>query len=360
MIEGAVRLFQPKERDFAEILKSFRIKFYDIEIQEDEYFDIYNIRLEPGSKLSALDRILPDLGLHLKAHSVPRGYPVFSEGVYRIEVQKSELATKTFEELYSSPDGFYAPVTLGVNSDGSPFIMDLHKLPNLLIGGVPGSGKSVLLHSIALSLIAAKAELYLVDPKMVEFNTYKDVSRVKMLVNTVDETYELIKEVNSIMQSRFETLQWASARNIHEYNETVRPQKKMTPIIIIIDEWADIVLQDSKIQKPLCVIAQKGRAAGVSIVLATQRPSRTVISGLIKANFSGRIALRVASSVDSRIILEQSGGEKIRNIGEGLYLDQRLSEPKMFKATYIENPQSTLEQVDDLKSSLPFWKRLWL
>lgn len=360
MTNSAVRLIHSPNQHVADILKSFKIDFYDFTIEEGEFFDIIDVHLVPGVKFAKLEKILPDLGLHLKAHSIPRGYPVYNEGVYRIEVQKQELASRTFEDLYDHPEGYYAPITLGVEADGLPFIMDLHKLPNLLIGGVPGSGKSVLLHSIILSLIASKAELYLVDPKMVEFNTYQANNRVKMLVNTVEETYELIKEVHEIMQDRFEIMKWAGARNIHEYNASVRLQKNLAPIIIVIDEWADIVLQDKKIQKPLCVIAQKGRAAGVSIVLATQRPSSSVISGLIKANFSGRIALRVASNVDSRVILDQSGGEKIRNVGEGLYLDQRLSEPKMFRATYIKSPQEILEGNQELKSSLPFWKRIWL
>lgn len=360
MVNSAVNLFQNSERKIAGILESFKINFEYLNVKEGEYFDVIDVELSPGVRFKKIENILPDLGMALKANSVPRGYPVFKEGVYRIEVQKRELASKSFKDLYSSPDKYYAPVTLGVNADGSPFTIDIHKLPNLLIGGVPGSGKSVLLHSIILSLIASKSNLYLVDPKMVEFNVYQNNNRVKMLVNTVEETYALIEEVNEIMKDRFEIMRWAGVRNIHEYNASVRPRKNLAPIIIVIDEWADIVLQDNKIQKPLCVIAQKGRAAGVSIVLATQRPSSSVISGLIKANFSGRIALRVASNVDSRVILDQSGGEKIRNVGEGLYLDQSLSEPKMFRATYIDSPQKLLESKQELKSSLPFWKRLWL
>lgn len=358
MSNFAVRLVPNKERDFSIILDSFRIKHRSISLSESDFFDIYDIVLEPGVRFNKIEKVLPDLGLQLKSHSIPRGYPVMNEGIYRVEVQKVGLPTKTFDELYQNPEGFYAPVTLGINADGSPFILDLHKLPNLLVGGVPGSGKSVLLHSIVLSLIKGSAELYLVDPKMVEFNVYQD--DVERTVNSVEETYELIKHVTELMENRFKTLSKVRARNIHEYNSKMPLQKKLRPVVIIIDEWADIVLQNKNIQKPLCVIAQKGRAAGVSIILATQRPSSSVISGLIKANFSGRISLRVASNVDSRIILDQSGGEKIRNVGEGLYLDQRLAEPKMFKATYIENPQKILKDVRPEKVVLPFWKRIWL
>jgi S-DNA-T family DNA segregation ATPase FtsK/SpoIIIE len=134
----------------------------------------------------------------------------------------------------------------------------------------------------------------------------------------------------------------------------------MRPMVMIVDEWADLVLQNKNIQKPLCVIAQKGRAAGLSVILATQRPAREVISGLIKANFSGRIALKVASNVDSRIILDHSGAEKITDVGVGLYLDQRMSEPLMFRSAWIEDPSKMFKTKRTKKKG--FWEKLtsWL
>lgn len=358
MTNTAVSLLVKKEDIFGRILSKFKVKHDNVSVKETPYFDIYDVRLTPGEKYKKLERIIPDLGMQLYSQSIPRGYPVYEKGIYRIEIQKEELATKTFSELYATPEGFFAPITIGVNADGSSFIKDLQKLPNLLIGGVPGSGKSVLLHSIILSLIANNAELYLVDPKMVEFGCYSNIKNVRRMINSVEETYELIREVHQIMEDRFSRLNWNGFRNIHEHNASRK--KKLKPVVIVIDEWADIILQDRKVEKPLCVIAQKGRAAGISIVLATQRPSSSVISGLIKANFSGRIALRVASNVDSRVILDRSGAEKISNVGQGLYLDQRLSEAKMFKTAYVKSPQGILEEMDIFRTALPFWKKIWL
>lgn len=355
-MSNSIKLIPNKERELSNLLLSFRIEHEEVSLNEMEFFDVYDIKVSPGIRFNRIDNILPDLGMHLCANSTPRGYAVMSRGVYRIEVQKAPLPTMKFEELFSDHEDYYTPITLGVNSRGEPFYLDLNKLPNLLIGGVPGSGKSVLLHSIVLSLIkGVKPLLYLVDPKMVEFNIYKDSA--KKIANSVEETYQIIEEVTSIMNSRFNKLGKTCSRDIHEYNSKYK--NKMKPVVMIIDEWADIILQDKKIQKPLCILAQKGRAAGISIILATQRPSSKVISGLIKANFSGRIALKVASALDSRIILDCSGAEKVRGIGEGLYIDQSLSEPRVFKSTFLESPQDYIK-VKSNKAKLPFWKRIWL
>ncbi len=165
------------------------------------------------------------------------------------------------------------------------------------------------------------------------------------------------------MEDRFLRMSKLKCRNIHDYNAKVSENNKMKPVVMIVDEWADIVLQNKAIQKPLCVVAQKGRAAGISIVLATQRPSASVISGLIKANFSGRIALKVASKIDSRIILDQPGAEKITGIGVGLYVDHKSSDSQMFRAPYIQSPTEDLEHLVSLmpkeKKQKSFWQMLW-
>ena len=150
----------------------------------------------------------------------------------------------------------------------------------------------------------------------------------------------------------------ARARSAAEYNKMVSPEKRMRPVVVIVDEWADLVLQDKDIQKSLCLVAQKGRAAGISIILATQRPSCRVISGLIKANFPGRIALKVASAVDSRVILDSKGAEKITDIGTGLYLDGSRPKPVLFRAPFIENVSEELSILNPPeRQTQSFWKR---
>ena len=153
-----------------------------------------------------------------------------------------------------------------------------------------------------------------------------------------------------------------SAIRASRYLDKARCQnerKKLNPTVLIIDEWADIVLQSSGVQKLLCAVAQKGRAAGISIILATQRPSSKVISGLVKANFPGRIALQVASATDSRIILDCKGAEDLVEVGTGLYLDGRSAKPKMFRAPYLLDIDDELTRFS-LKSEKKdsFWKRI--
>jgi S-DNA-T family DNA segregation ATPase FtsK/SpoIIIE len=354
-LKVAGRVDEPeKVRRLRNVLSAFKINCGEIKLTESEYFDTYDVSLAPGVRSSKLDRALTDIGLALRAHACPRGYPVLSRGIYRIEVQLKELMAIGFDRAYCPADDMYAPIALGVNADGTEFCIDLQKLPNLLIGGIPGSGKSVLLHSIIFSLLKARTSLYLVDPKMVEFNVYEGANGVKAIENDIPGVELIIETVTQKMEERFNLLKKKRARDIHDYNRKV-PSRRLEPIVIIIDEWADIILQNKKIQEPLCRIAQKGRAAGISIVLATQRPSSRVISGLIKANFSGRIGLRVASNVDSRVILDKSGAEKIEDIGVGLYLDQSMSEAKMFRATWIKDIELEFESLNIGKKRKSFW-----
>lgn len=347
-----------KLENMKNVLSSLGVKIDELRLEESDYFDKYDIRLAPGTRVNKVERSLPDIGLSMRAQSTPRGYSIMKEGVFRIEIQKKELPVSRFE--YSRPKTAYAPILLGMNAEGERFYRDLHKMPNLLIGGIPGSGKSVLLHSIILSLIHAHARLFLIDPKLVEFNIYDGSRQVEAMGSTVEDTIEIINSVHKIMDSRFSRLTKNKCRNVHEYNKKVGPNKRMRPVVVVVDEWADIVLQDKSVQKPLCVIAQKGRAAGISIILATQRPSSDVISGLIKANFSGRISMRVATKLESRIILDQPGGETINSVGVGLYIDHRVSEPVLFRAPWIEDPNGELRGFkEEERKKKTFWQRLW-
>lgn len=354
-------LFGPvgKDEKIVSVLKSLNINCEYVTVEENEYFDKYDVRLAQGVRYSRLEKVLPEVGMALKAQASPIGYPVMDKGVFRIEVQKRELASEPYRKLKKFRTEGYAPISLGVDNYGRKFSIDLQTLPNLLIGGTPGAGKSMLLHSIILSLIEENAKLYLVDPKMVEFNMYEGMKSIIGIENSVEGVYEIIESVTQIMNSRFERLSDKGFRDVIAYNTHARTP--MRPVVIIVDEWADIILQDKKIQKPLCVIAQKGRAAGISVILATQRPSSEVIPGLIKANFSGRIALRVASYRDSMIILDRKGGEKLRDVGSGLYIDHRSTDPILFRSPYIEDlgeeRLAAKEQFDKANPSI--FKRLF-
>lgn len=351
---------QTKIKILSKLFNSFKISFQSINVEELEFFDIYEIKLAPGTRTSKIDKILSDIGLNLMAKSVPIGRPIIQLGIYRLEVQTKELLNKSFAELYNHNPKHFAPVTLGVDFKGNPFQIDLHSLPNLLVAGVPGSGKSMLLHTIILSLIMINADMYLIDPKKVEFNFYRDLSNLKGLASSMDSAKVLLTKVSEIMDMRFRTLTKAGVANVLEYN--AEHEDNFKPIAIVIDEWADYTLQDKSIHKQLCYLAQKGRAAGISIVLCTQRPSVNIISGVIKANFTGRICLKVNSGTDSRVILDQNGGEKILNVAEGLYLDQGNATPILFKVTYIQDLQMVINTIckkTTLEPAPSMWQKIW-
>jgi S-DNA-T family DNA segregation ATPase FtsK/SpoIIIE len=355
-----IDIFTPKkEEKFFSLLNSFGVKAEYVKLESKKFFDVYDIKLSPGVRSSKLDRMLVDLGMAIESHAHPIGYPVLRDGVYRIEVQKVELESPTLQSVMGSFDASsYSPIALGSDHHGEPFFVDLNRVPNLLVGGTTGSGKSVLLHSFILSLLKCDACLYLVDPKTVEFNMYSDLDAVKSLVHTVEDAHILIENVRDLMETRFSYLSKAKVRSAAEYNERVSPERRMRPVVVVVDEWADLVLQDKDIQKPLCLVAQKGRAAGISIILATQRPSCRVISGLIKANFPGRIALKVASAVDSRVILDSNGAEKISDVGTGLYVDGSIPKPALFRAPYITDVSRELEFINPLeKPQRTFWQK---
>ena len=335
-----------KVRDMKNVLASYGIKCSSISLKESANVDVYDLKLELGVRSSKVSRSLVDIGMSLMSHTTPIGTPITSSGVYRLNIQKREIESSPIErdvfDLKNYED-MVSPILIGRNINSDKFIFDLNRAPNILVGGIPGAGKSMLLHSIILSSVINKSDIYLCDPKMVEFSSYSELKEVKGTCYDVAGFKGLIEMLVSKMNSRFEKLSKASVRNIGEYNlmQSNRglffSKKLMKPIVVVVDEWADIYLQDKKVENLLCMLAQKGRAAGISIVLATQRPSAKIISGLIKASFPGRIAMRTASAIDSRVVIDQNGAEKLVDLGAGLFKDSYSFNPIQFRTPYISH-----------------------
>lgn len=345
-------VYNLEESRLLNILKSFKVGVSSISLDRGRFFDYYNIRLAPGVRASKIDRLLMDIGLAMGAKSIPSGSLIMSQGIYRLSVQREEIRSPNFGQMLNGYSGdYYMPLFIGVSESGDFIYRDLNKMPNLIVGGTTGSGKSVLLHSFVLSLLKSEAGMYLCDPKMVEFDRYSCLKNVKSLSSSVGEISVTIKTLINIMNYRFSILRKNGVRSASEYVDN-NGTRLLQPLCLVIDEWADLVLQEKGLQKELSILAQKGRAAGISIILATQRPATSVISGLIKANFPGRIAMRVASAVDSRVILDQSGAEKIDNIGMGLILDGRSSEPVLFRAPNISDIDKELSSLNLKKSGV--------
>ena len=213
------------------------------------------------------------------------------------------------------------PIILGVKPDGSPLILALEKLPHLVIAGTTGAGKSCLLQSLLIGMLLKNRNmsLILVDPKQVEFNFLEDVPNlISDLITSKDQAIHIFQWLVNEMQRRYLALSKKNARTIVEYN--LRNQDKIEPIVVIVDEYADILSQDPSIDKNLTILAQKSRAAGIHLVLATQRPSSDVITPHIKANISCRIGLKVASKSNSRVIIDENGAERLLGNGDALVL----------------------------------------
>jgi S-DNA-T family DNA segregation ATPase FtsK/SpoIIIE len=327
----------------SDILASYGIKCAHIGVDQGVNVDVYSIRLAMGCRFGRVDSVLVDIGMQLRSYAAPMGFASTSDGAYKISVQKSEIKSRPISSILNEgylESNFLCPIVIGVAPDEEPIVVDLAKMPNLLIGGIPGSGKSMLLHSIILSCICNGADIYLCDPKLVEFSKYKNVSLVKSIAYGIDDFRIMCSSIIKIMNDRYSVISASRAKDFSDFNKNIKrnflfKQKALSPIVIVVDEWADIYLNDKSIEGMVCSIAQKGRAAGVYLVMATQRPSSKVVSGLVKASFPGRIALRTSTAVDSRVIIEQSGAEKMVDPGSGLYRDAYSFTPRLFRAPIV-------------------------
>lgn len=218
-------------------------------------------------------------------------------------------------------------IALGVNQTGAPVVCDIAQMPHLLIAGTTGSGKSVLMHTISAGLILQyspeELRLVMIDPKRVEFSAYRDERHLLTpVINDADDAKTALRQAVDVMESRYAMLDEAGANNIDAYNRQAKKTggEIMPRIVIMIDEFADLMMTSKKdFESDIVRIAQKGRAAGIYLVIATQRPTVNVITGLIKANIPSRIALTVSSATDSRVILDKPGAEKLLGKGDMLY-----------------------------------------
>lgn len=240
-----------------------------------------------------------------------------------VELLTKPIEKVTFEEISEDlhSNNNELPLVLGRTHDGNNLITDLTIMPHLLVAGTTGSGKSIMLHSILTGLIMSNrsVKFALIDPKKVEFTHYSDLKQLMYPVITdSDNALDVLSDLVCEMEARFVTMAKASVNTITDFNRK-KPRKKMPYIVLVIDEFSDLMHTAKKqFQTQLCLLAQKSRACGIHIIMATQRPSVDVVTGLIKANFPSRISCRVSSLPDSRVILGCSGAEKLLGKGDAL------------------------------------------
>jgi S-DNA-T family DNA segregation ATPase FtsK/SpoIIIE len=338
----------------------------------------------PGVKAGRIGALADDLAIAMRVPSV-RVAPIPGKGAVGVEIPNPVARIVTLRELIDSDEWqgrrTVLPIALGHDLEGKPVIADLAKMPHLLIAGATGTGKSVTINTIITSLIYRYTQKHLrflmIDPKMVELSMYNALPhlRHKVVTNNHDAA-TVLKWAVLEMQRRYELLQANGARNIADFNRKVeegkplrtppRPKPTLTTvnaeapntspeppvddvyqegvlpfIVMIIDELADLMMTvQGEVETPLAILAQKARAIGIHLILATQRPSVNVITGLIKANFPSRIAFRVASKVDSRTILDQNGAEALLGNGDMLFLPPGKSEPMRLQGAYISTDES--------------------
>lgn len=304
----------------------------------------YTLKPKEGIKLNQIVARTNDLALALAAHPIRVEAPIPGKAAVGVEIPNKVPALVTLREILESDNSkekkSNLSIMLGRDVAGMPIIADLKKMPHLLIAGATGSGKSICMNGAILSLLyqnsPADLKMILVDPKRVEFTPYDGLPHLLApVVTEPDKTVNVLRWAVSEMERRFKLFQENSRRDIEAYNSNP-PDGKLPYIVIIIDELADLMAQSAnEVEAAIVRIAQMARATGIHLIVATQRPSVDVITGLIKANIATRIAFAVASQIDSRTIIDQSGAEKLLGRGDMLYLSHEFGKPKRIQGVMV-------------------------
>ncbi|MCA9271712.1 MAG: DNA translocase FtsK 4TM domain-containing protein [Phycisphaerales bacterium] len=345
-------------------LQEFRIAGEVVGIESGPVITLYDVRLAPGTKVSRLTSISSDLARSLKAVNIRIVANQAGRDTVGIEVPNPTMEKVRLRELMSRREQFQKmklPMFLGKDSAGDPLIEDLTKMPHMLIAGTTGSGKSVCMNTIIMSFLYTKKpnelKLVLVDPKMVEMSQFKDIPHLMCpVVTEMNRAAAILEWAVKKMDERYELLAEAGCRDISAYNglefeelcerlgaqteeQQARVPRQMPYMVFIIDELADLMMTNKEVEGSIIRIAQKARAVGIHLILATQRPQANVVTGLIKSNMPCRIAFKVASGMDSRIVLDQKGGELLLGMGDMLFLSPRSHKLHRAQGTLVEDAE---------------------
>ena len=356
---------QNKDR-LVQVLRNFGVTVDSIKATVGPTITLYEITLAPGIKISKVRSLEDDIALSLAALGIRIIAPIPGRGTIGIEVPNANPRVVSMESILSSKKfqetTMALPLALGKTISNDIYMVDLAKIPHLLVAGATGQGKSVGLNAIITSLLYKKhpAELkfVLVDPKMVEFSIYKPLQNHFLAQippesdadePIITDVKKVVKTLNSVcqeMDDRYNLLKLANVRKLEEYNEKFT-KRQLNPenghrflpyIVVIIDEYGDLIMTAGKeIELPIARIAQKARAVGIHMIIATQRPTVNIITGTIKANFPGRMAFKVMSSVDSKTILDGTGANQLIGRGDMLILDKGT--PVRVQCAFVDTPE---------------------
>ena len=328
-------------------LYNFQIPVEMDEINVGPTVTQYTLKPAEGIRLSKITALQQDLALALASPTIRIEAPVPGRSLVGIEVPNKKRATIGLREVFDVDEFQKSPVSLlmslGKDVRGIPAFADLSEMPHMLIGGTTGSGKTICLNSIILSLLfrnsPSEMKIILIDPKRVEFPVYTNLGHLLCpVIYDAQQTLVALKWLVGEMERRFIVLAESKSRDIGSYNSKMekRGEEKLPYIVLIIDELADLMSTKGKeIESYIVRLAQMSRATGIHLILATQRPSVEVLTGLIKANIPARVALKVGSLIDSRTILDASGAEKLLGKGDMLLLSKEYSKPRRIQSPYI-------------------------
>ncbi|MBR5440060.1 MAG: DNA translocase FtsK, partial [Prevotella sp.] len=359
-----------------EVLNSFSVAIKEIKATVGPTITLYEITPAPGVRISRIQTLEKDIALHLAALGIRIIAPMPGKGTIGIEVpnkkpnivsMESILNSKKFQETTMD-----LPIALGKTITNEVYMADLAKIPHLLVAGATGQGKSVGLNAIITSLLYKKhpneLKFVLVDPKMVEFSLYQPISshfmaalpenEEKPIITDVSKVVRTLNSLCELMDRRYELLEHAHVKGIKEYNkkfinhelDLTKGHEYMPYIVVVIDEFGDLIMTAGKeIELPIARIAQKARAVGIHMIIATQRPTTNIITGTIKANFPGRMAFRVMSQIDSRTILDQKGADQL--VGRGDMLILIGNEPVRVQCAFVDTPE--VERINKFVEAQP-------
>lgn len=348
--EDAQNELKNKADTLVNTLKSFGVQTRIVDINRGPSVTRYELQPSAGVKISKITGLADDIALNLAATGVRIEAPIPGKAAVGIEVPNQVRDTVFFRELIESDEFQNAKsklsIAVGRDIDGNVIVGDIAKMPHVIIAGTTGSGKSVCSHSLIMSILMNaspdEVKLILVDPKMVEFPKYNGIPH--LLIPVVTDPRKAAGALNWAVQEmlkRYKIFSDNNARDLSSYNamaEKNEELEKLPQIVILIDELADLMMAASnEVEDAICRLAQMARAAGMHLVIATQRPTVDVVTGLIKANIPSRIALMVSSQVDSRAIIDVGGAEKLLGYGDMLYNPQEFSKPKRVQGCYVKD-----------------------
>ncbi|MGO0171805.1 DNA translocase FtsK [Bacillus licheniformis] len=340
-----------EQRELLDVtLENFNVKANVVHVTQGPSVTRFEVHPEPGVKVNKITNLSDDIKLSLSAKDIRIEAPIPGKNTIGIEVPNLHSKMVYLREMIRSSEFRTNPspltAALGLDISGKPVVADLKKMPHGLIAGATGSGKSVCINTILVSLLFKASprdvKLLLIDPKMVELAPYNNIPHlVSPVITDAKAATAALKWVVEEMERRYELFAHSGVREIERFNEKVREQnmgEKLPYLVVVIDELADLMMvAPNEVEESICRIAQKARACGIHLLIATQRPSVDVITGLIKANIPTRIAFSVSSAVDSRTIIDMAGAEKLLGKGDMLFLENGSGKPVRLQGNFVSD-----------------------